>query len=157
MRLQQQERAQLDAILAPYANDPRVLSMASYTQHGVVSTLDHCHSVAEVSWWISKRLHVHVDKRPLLIGAFLHDFYLYDWHGSGWQHSYRHAPRASKNANEVFGVDKHTRAIIRSHMWPISITHPPRTREAIIVCLADKLVSLHETLFQRKKRRRICG
>jgi len=157
MRLQQQERAQMDAILAPYADDPRVLSMASYTQHGVVSTLDHCRSVAEVSWWISKRLHVPVDERPLLTGAFLHDFYLYDWHGSGWQHSYRHAPRACKNASKAFGVDKHTQAIIRSHMWPIGITHPPRTREAVIVCLADKLVSLHETLFQRKRRRRICG
>ena len=157
MRLTEAERAQVNTVLARFWDDSRVQSMAGYTQHGLVSTLDHCTSVAQVSWWLARRLHVRVDSHALLAGAFLHDFYLYDWHGSGWQHSYKHAGRARKNACEVFGVDKHTQAIIRSHMWPLGIAHPPRSREALLVCLADKYVSLHETLLQRKRRRPICG
>jgi len=157
MRLNEQERAQLNATIAPYVCDERVRSMEQYVQHGAVSTLDHCRSVAEVSWWIAQRLHVHVDANVLLGGALLHDFYLYDWHGAGWRHSYRHAERARRNAEAYFGVDKRTQHVIRSHMWPLGITHVPRTREAIIVSMADKIVSLHETLFQRRKAKRICG
>ena len=41
--------------------------------------------------------------------------------------------------------------IIRSHMWPLTFWHYPQSREAVIVCLADKIVSTKETLFKRKK------
>lgn len=157
MHLSAKERKELREILEPYTSNEKVRSMRSYCQHGVVSTLDHCQSVADVSWWTAKRLRLPVDAESLLVGAFLHDFYLYDWHGSGWRHSYRHAERARENAVAHFGVNAQTQHVIRCHMWPIGITHLPRTREARIVCLADKLVSLHETLFQRRKRRRICG
>ena len=147
----------MDVILAPYLGDARVRSMAGYVQHGVVSTLEHCHNVATVSWWASNRLRLRVDAESLLVGALLHDFYLYDWHGAGWRHSYLHAERARQNARRLFGVDKHTQEVIRSHMWPLGITPPPRSREAVIVCLSDKYVSLHETLFQRRRRRCVCG
>jgi len=156
MRLTAEEREQLEETLAPYEGDGDVRRMASYVQHGSVDTLSHCHSVAEVSWWLARRLHVEVDRTSLLTGALLHDFYLYDWHGAGWRHSYRHAERARRNAAAHFGVDERTQHVIRCHMWPIGLTHVPHTREALIVCLADKYVSLHETLLQRHGRRTVC-
>lgn len=157
MRLSTEERATLEATLTPYVRNRLVQSMSSYVQHGVVNTLDHCRSVAEVSLWLARRLHLNVDTNALLVGACLHDFYLYDWHGAGWRHSYRHAARARENAVKYFDVDERTQQVIRCHMWPLGITHVPHSREAVIVCLADKYVSLHETLFQRNQRRRICG
>ena len=42
--------------------------------------------------------------------------------------------------------------MIRSHMWPLNPERVPRSKEAWIVCVADKLVSLHETLFRRRDR-----
>ena len=156
MHLTADERAQLEETIAPFVDDADVRRMATYVQHGSVDTLSHCRSVAEVSWWLACRLHMRVDREALLVGALLHDFYLYDWHGAGWRHSYRHAEHARRNAAAHFGVDEQTQRVIRCHMWPIGITHVPRTREAVIVCLADKYASLHETLFQRRRQYAIC-
>lgn len=157
MQLSKEERTELETILEPYAQDALVQSMAGFVQHGSVSTLDHCHNVCEVSWWMCRRLHLEADPQVLAVGALLHDFYLYDWHGAGWRHSYRHAERARRIAASHFGVDTRTQDVIRCHMWPFGITHVPRSREAVVVSLADKYVSLHETLFSRRKVRRICG
>lgn len=157
MRLSEREHAELEAILAPFERDDRVRSMANFMQHGSVNTLDHCHGVCEASWWICRRLHIRADMRSLAVGALLHDFYLYDWHDEGWRHSYRHPEIARRNAATHFGVNEHTQAIIRCHMWPIGLTHVPRTREALVVCVADKLVSIHETLCCRQGGRRVCG
>jgi len=156
-QLTQEERIRLDSILKGFEADPYVRSMADYTQHGAVDTLTHCRSVAALSWLIAKRLHLDVDERVLAQGALLHDFYLYDWHGAGWRHSYRHPEAARRNAVERFHVDEATQDVIASHMWPINPTHIPSSTEAWLVTIADKIVSAHETLFQRDGVRPICG
>ena len=35
--------------------------------------------------------------------------------------------------------------IIQSHMWPLTITKVPISREAIIVCIVDKIMAIIET------------
>ena len=155
MRLSAAERQELDAILAPYEQDAAVQSMAEYQQHGVVDTLSHVRNVAELCWWLAKRLHLDVDERALATGAFLHDFYLYDWHGSGWQHSFKHPGRARINARNYFDVDEKTQDVIARHMWPINISRVPNSVESALVCVADKIVSAHETLFQRREKKRL--
>lgn len=149
MRLTKEDQQALNTTLAPYLADDAVRQMASYTQHGTVSTLSHCMNVARTSLWLSRKLHLNVDTQTMLVGALLHDFFLYDWHGAGWRHSYRHAERARRNAVAHFDVDEQTQHVIRCHMWPMGIAHVPVTREAVLVNLSDKYNSLHETLFQR--------
>lgn len=151
------EQHMLSTTLAPYERSEAVRQMDAYSQHGTVSTLDHCRSVARLSLWICRRLHLRVNTNTLLVGALLHDFFLYDWHGSGWEHSYRHAERARANAVAYFGVDEPTQHVIRCHMWPLGITHVPWSKEAIVVNAADKIVSLRETLFKRRGRKNSCG
>ena len=136
--------------LAALEADARVQQMKQYVQHGRVSTFEHCENVAALSRKIDRALHLHADPDILLTGAMLHDFFLYDWHdGSHRLHGFRHAQQAQCNAVRCFGVSKPVQHVIRSHMWPLNISRVPHSREAWIVCVADKCASLYETLFRR--------
>jgi uncharacterized protein len=127
--------------------------MKRYVQHGSVSTYQHCISVTRLSQRIDRLLHLHSDRRTLTTGAMLHDFYLYDWHhkdgGTHRLHGFRHADTAARNARAYFHIDDRVRHVIECHMWPLNLTRIPHSREAWIVCAADKAVSLYETLFRR--------
>ena len=72
-----QERRELYQMLRPYLKNEKVQQMNTYIQHGSVSTLQHCKYVAEVSCWLNRRLHIGANPHALLVGALLHDFYLY--------------------------------------------------------------------------------
>jgi len=157
MHLTAREQSGFDTLAAPILADDLVQGMDAYVQHGSVSTLDHCLNVARTSFWANRRLHLHCDEKALVTGALLHDFYLYDWHGSGWRHSYLHPRRARANAVKHFGVDEKVQNVIASHMWPLTLLHAPHCREALLVSLADKACSAHETLLQRHKARPLCG
>ena len=80
MQLSEPERAQLAAILEQYDRHPEVQRMREFIQHGDVTTYQHCKNVTLVSVWLNHRFHLGADETALAVGAFLHDFYLYDWH-----------------------------------------------------------------------------
>ena len=148
MQLSETEREQLYEIVEKYDHHPEVQRMREYIQHGSVTTYQHCKNVALVSFWLNRRLHLHADETSLAVGALLHDFYLYDWHEkSTWHrwHGFSHPSRAWKNARRHFPMGAKEENIIRSHMWPLIPWQIPKSREAVIVCLADKCCSLYET------------
>lgn len=126
-----------------------VRSMGEFTQHAQISTLEHCISVAYVSFWFSEKLHWRVDRRSLARGALLHDFFLYDWHkdasGRKGLHGFTHPRAALENAEARFRLTDRERNIIVRHMWPLTPV-PPKCREAFLVSAADKYCSLVETL-----------
>jgi uncharacterized protein len=129
-----------------------LLPMKDFAQHGRVSTYDHCRRVARLSLRINRRLRLHADKAALLRGAMLHDFYLYDWHEPGMSHrlhGFTHPARAAENAVRLFHIGRREQDMIRRHMWPLTITAVPNSREGWILCLVDKYCSLMETLFMR--------
>ncbi len=152
MKLRHEEETRLRHILEPLKSDKRIQRMKKYIQHGRVSTFDHVESVTRVSYWLNKRLHIGADEQVLAIGAFLHDYYLYDWHetdnGHGL-HGFSHSTTAKDNAVRHFGIGQRTQSVIECHMWPLNITKIPRSREAWIVCIVDKYVSTKETLLCR--------
>ncbi len=127
----------------------RVKSQRAFVQHGRWSVYAHALQVAMCSVSIARALGVRYDERALIRGALLHDFFLYDWHEDDpshrW-HGYIHAARALENAERDFELCPKERDIIRHHMFPLNLFHPPRCREAVIVCLADKLVAARETV-----------
>ncbi len=128
--------------------------MRGFTQHGDTSTFTHCENVAKMSEKIDEKLGSRCDREVLLTGAFLHDYYLYDWHrkdgGAHRLHGFSHAEQARRNAAETFGVDERVQHVISCHMWPLNLTRMPRTREAWIVCLADKWCAIREAVSGRK-------
>lgn len=130
--------------------NPNLKEMNEYTQHGDVSTFDHCASVARMSYLINHKLKLKCKERDLVRGAYLHDYFLYDWHNwDGHLHGFSHPHVALKNADKVFELSEIEKNIIKSHMWPLTFLNIPRCREAWVVCLSDKLCSIRETLFLR--------
>lgn len=137
-------------LIREMGRDPRVREMALYTQHGKISTYRHCKSVAELSCRLSEALHLPVDHRALVRGAFLHDYFLYDWHGYRGRplHGFAHPGIALENARRDFDLTAKEENIIASHMWPLLPGKLPRSPEAVLVCLADKICSLRETVIR---------
>lgn len=105
-----------------------------------------------MSMRIAHALNINVDKQALIRGAMLHDYFLYDWHDTNnaahrW-HGFTHPSTALRNAREDFELTAVECDIIEHHMFPL-VPYPPKSREAWIVCTADKICALKETLFCR--------
>lgn len=138
--------------LAGYLDHPEVKRMMQYKAHGKKSVYAHCISVVVASYKLNKKYHLNADLHTLLVGALLHDLYLYDWHDKPYSirifemHGYTHPEEARKNAVRIFGVDEKIQEVIKSHMWPLTLRSFPGSKEAAIVCIADKLVATRETL-----------
>ena len=118
-----------------------------FMQHGSVSTYDHSIAVTKACLYISDLLHIKTNKRSLVRGALLHDYYLYDWHKphDGHDlHAFSHAGQALKNAQCDFKLNKIERDMIAHHMFPLNIS-PPKCRESVILCVADKICAARET------------
>lgn len=142
----------IQAVLSDIQSEEIVNEMKQYVQHGSVSTYEHCENVAKLSYNLNMLLCLHADLRVMLVGAMLHDFYLYDWHikdRAHRLHGFTHAEVACRNAKTIFNVDDKIMHVIYSHMWPLNPDRIPLSKEAWIVCISDKLVSLYETLFRR--------
>jgi uncharacterized protein len=125
-----------------------------FIQHGAISVYEHCRAVAELSFSLGESSRG-IDTRSLVRAALLHDFFLYDWHTPEkmWSlHGWTHPVTAAENARAAFGISDKEYSLIRTHMWPYTLFHPPKYREGWIICLADKIVSLQETIFRRSRR-----
>lgn len=125
-----------------------------YIQHGNMTVNAHCMDVAKYSLAITDRLHIQCNRRDLIRGALLHDYFLYDWHdpdhaGIRNLHGFYHPGIALRNAQKEYQLTPIEQDIIRKHMWPLTVI-PPTCREAWIVTAADKWCSLLETVHLHK-------
>lgn len=159
MTFTEREEKELGELLNPLLEDQNVLRMKGFIQHGQITTYDHCEKVAQTCFWLTRRLGLKLREKELIRAAMLHDFFLYDWHQAEIpltrpfeMHGYTHPGRASKNAARIMHAGRLEQDIIESHMWPLTLLHPPKSREAWVVCMADKYCSARETLLYRRKR-----
>ena len=76
------ERDAFDHLARRWQDDAFIHLMDNFTQHGVITTYDHCLRVARIAFLANRRLHLEADEEALITGAMLHDFFLYDWHGT---------------------------------------------------------------------------
>ena len=119
-----------------------------YIQHGTTTVKTHCINVAQTAYFMSYRLHIKVHERELIRGALLHDYFLYDWHDKSLRnsiHGFTHPGKALKEASKDFNLTKIEKDMIRSHMFPLTV-RPPKYREGVLLCIADKLCALQETI-----------
>lgn len=134
------------ALLLMMAAQSSLFKMNNFTQHGNTSTLLHCIAVSYFSVRLAEKLGIDYNRRELLRGALLHDYFLYDWHEkdkSHRLHGFTHPGRALRNANRDFQLSEREQDIIGKHMFPLT-PFPPKCREAMLVCLVDKWCSTYE-------------
>ncbi|HOB37393.1 MAG: HD domain-containing protein [Clostridiales bacterium] len=122
--------------------------MDGFIHHGRTTRLKHSLAVAFYSYAFFRLMRIKCDEAALVRGALLHDFFLYDWHvpdkSHRW-HGYTHPRTALENAKKHFNLTKKEEDIILKHMWPLT-WRLPRCREALIVCIADKICTVFEIL-----------
>ena len=146
------DRELFDHELKELLDNPEIQRMGNFTMHRGKTTLGHVVAVAWCSFRIADRLGLEIDERALARGAVLHDFYLYtffDTKISGFRHGIGHPETALQNAKKLMPLSEKEENIIRSHMWPLTLLHPPRSKEAALVMLADKIVAVKEFLSRK--------
>ena len=130
-------------------NNPIVLSMKQYIQHGNTTCFDHCACVSYLSYKIAKKLNL--DAKSTARAALLHDLFLYDWHLNHdktpffKKHGFTHPKKALDNAVKYFTLNEIEKDIILKHMWPLTFRHIPKYKESIVVTMVDKYCSTKET------------
>lgn len=127
----------------------RLKSEDEYTQHGNTSCLLHSVAVAYYSYKTAKKIGgKSAALGELIRGALLHDYFLYDWHTTpvpeNGLHGFSHPYTAWQNASRDFELTEREENIIKSHMFPLTLTKIPRCREAWIVTGVDKILSIYE-------------
>lgn len=126
-----------------------------YHHHGEISVYEHSLKVAMLSYKIGG-MFKKIDINSIIVGSLLHDFYFKDWQSYKEKrpflkkHGFVHAKEALENSEIYFPnlMNDKTRNIILRHMFPLNKI-PPKYKEAWIVSIADKIVSL-ETILQPK-------
>ena len=139
-------------VLSKMLDDPAIQLLKQVPQHKGGTTYGHCVNVAHMAYRLAKRWRWNIDISALVRGAMLHDYYLYDTETmpySDYRHSLVHPKLAVANAEKRFALSDKERNIIFSHMWPIPGAPLPRSREAWLICIADKLCAHRE--MHRKK------
>lgn len=120
-----------------------------FMQHGDTSVFAHSLEVAlicvQIAYFLPRFLSKRLNKRALVRGALLHDYFLYDWHASGHNlHGFFHPGRALKNADRDFSLTSIERNMIKTHMFPLTLP-PPKFKESWILAVADKICAVKET------------
>ena len=119
-----------------------------FMQHGRISVYGHSVRVAYMAVVLAEKLNIDVNERAMIRGALLHDYFLYDWHVPSRTHvlhGFTHAECALKNAERDFQLGDVDEDVIARHMFPLNLT-PPKYRESVLVCLADKICAADETV-----------
>lgn len=153
MKLSAREVSEIEVLLKGIDQTKEAEIMKHCIQHGQTTTFEHVISVVRLSFYLNRHFHLGASEPELVRGAFLHDFYLYDWHENGYVgrlHGLHHPAIALKNAEERYRLTSVERNIIESHMWPLTLFTIPKCRAAFIVCLADKICSSYEIIFKNQ-------
>lgn len=120
--------------------------LKEFRHHGNMTVMDHSIRVAEMSWRIVEFFHIKCNRKDLIQGCLLHDYFLYDWHEIKNRmrlHGFRHPKIALENAERDFEIDKVEADMIEKHMWPLTI-RLPKYKETWVIILSDKLVAISD-------------
>lgn len=152
MRLGEEEKQELENTYQELLNNPKIKMMQCIPMHRGSNCYLHSFRVAKRS--IKRALrHKKLDLHAVLLGAILHDYYLYDWRADRdkfTHHGKDHPKIAANNAKKDFGISEEIEHIIKTHMWPINFKEFPKTKEARIVGLADTHIAFIEAMSSKR-------
>lgn len=158
MKITEEEKNRLEDIYQAFLHDEKILRMKEISMHRGSNCYEHSFKVAKKA--IKKSLNRKgVNLEVVLLGAILHDYYLYDWRKDRSKlkkHGRNHPNIAIENAVKDFNISEEVKKVIKSHMWPLNIKDYPNSKEARIVSISDKAVTIGESLtsikYKQKKR-----
>ena len=145
----QEEKDKLEIIYERFLNNHLIEKMKEISMHRGSNTYIHCFLVAKRSIKKAIKKKKKINFEALLVGAILHDYYLYDWRKDRAllkKHGSKHPFVARDNAIRDFGISSEVCDIIVSHMWPFNFKLYPRTIEAKIVAKSDNVIAFKEFL-----------
>ena len=144
-KLSEENRAIFKEVYNELNKNPRFRMIGEYTAHGTTSLMTHVTKTTLLALNISEKFNIQVDKYQLVRGALLHDFYLYDWHEKKLEelHGFNHPKKALMEALKDYELTDIEKDIISHHMFPFTY-NAPRSKEAKILCIADKLTAWGE-------------
>ncbi len=124
--------------------------MFSQRHHIKDSLGRHTVSTARMGLKISdflERRGITVDERKVVRIALLHDLGMLD-RNERYKNNYEcgrlHPGNSAEAAKKLWpNIDDESLDAIKSHMWPLSLS-VPKTKEAFILCLADKLATMKD-------------
>ena len=80
MKLTEKDRRAFIAIAREVVKGGRYAEMKRHYSHSDVTVYEHCVKVAFVAYRLAVEHEIPCDRKALVRGALLHDYYLYDWH-----------------------------------------------------------------------------
>ena len=156
MKLSIEEKNKLEDLYQSFLNNEKILKMKEISMHRGSNCYEHCFKVAKKA--VKKSLRrKNINLEVVIVGAILHDYYLYDWRDDKSKlkgHGKNHPDIAIENALRDFNISNEVKRVIKTHMWPINIKEYPNTKEARIVSLCDKAVTIGESLTSKKYKER---
>ena len=130
--------AEFQEIIKPLIENETVQQMKNFRQHYNTSCFEHCYMASFYCYSICKKRNL--DYKSATRAAMLHDLFLYDWRkrqpDRKGLHAFTHAKTACENACMLFDLTEKEKSIIKTHMWPITLSIP-KSREAFILTFVD--------------------
>ncbi len=137
-----------------FSKNPVLINLYSTPQHRTSNTYRHVCLVTRLCLYYAIKKGLRYDYHSLIRGAFLHDLFFYDWRkdkAGRKHHLTRHPQTAIDNAKKYFELNEKEIDIIANHMWPITITKFPHTKEGRLVMMMDKKATFIEFFNKRKR------
>lgn len=153
MNLTPERKQKLEETYRYYLHDEKVLKMKEIHAHRGSNTYLHTFKLVKEVMAKAVKSKKELDLENLLIATIFHDYYLYDWRKTKERphpHGKYHPHIAAENAKRDFNISDEAIRMMETHMWPFNLTHPPKGKEARLLCNVDTWVAFKECLTSRK-------
>ena len=157
MKISDEEKQELEELYQYYLNNKNIKKMDDIQMHRGSSCYIHSFRVAKRAVQIATSTKRKYNLKNILVGAILHDYYLYDWRTNKAllkKHGKRHPFVANENAKKDFDISPEISEIILSHMWPLTLKYYPHSREAKLVNYVDDITATKEALTSRRYKKK---
>lgn len=136
------------SIIKPIINNCEFDKLKDIRHHGI-TRYDHCMRVAYYSYIVTKFLRLNY--KDTTEAALLHDFFTDEVVEENFIKRLTNHPNiAYSNASKYFKLNKMQEDIIKTHMFPITLT-PPKYLESWIVDIVDDIAAVYEKVFSVRK------
>lgn len=157
MQLTKERKQKLEETYRRYLHDERILKMREVPAHRGSNTYIHTFKLVKEVMRKAIKSREELDLENLLLATILHDYYLYDWRETKDRphpHGKYHPHIAVENAKRDFDITDKVAEMMETHMWPLNLFHPPKGKEARLLCNVDTWVALKECLTSRKYKKK---